>query len=82
MLFGPQFRSNAEHLTVAEERHITRSIAAEAARPAENRSFYADLTTPNRQDLRMKIYGIDRQTLHGRAVPKLAGIRAFTGDAK
>ena len=64
MLFGPQIRSKEEQVTRAEERHITHSIAAEAAKPAENRSSYAGLTTPNRQDLRMKKYGIDRQTLH------------------
>ena len=46
-------------------RHIIRSIAAKAAKPPENGSFYTDLTTPNRQDLRPKIYGIDRYTLHG-----------------
>ena len=67
MLFGPQFRSNTEHLTSAEERHITRSIAAEAARPAENGSFYANLTAPNRRDLKLKIYGIDRYTVRDRS---------------
>lgn len=70
MLFGPQFRSNTEHLTGAEESLFTRLIAAEAAKPAENRSFYADRATPNRQDLRPKIYGIDRYTLRDKSQPK------------
>ena len=41
-----------------------------AARPAENGSFYADLTMPTIQDLRLELYGIDRHTLRDKSQAK------------
>ena len=50
-------------MTRSEERHITRSIAAEAVRPSENGSFYAISAKPKKLVLRLELYGIDRHTL-------------------